>query len=84
MEHSPALKSLLFDIRQHPAFEEFQRAVEAPRLPQFRQLRGDTLETMGAKTVFASGQMDQHDRWIHLLTGQVPERENETSQQEKS
>lgn len=81
---SPALKSLLIDIRQHAAFPEFLKAVEAPRLPHYRPLKGETLETMGAKTVFASGEMAQHERWITLLTGQVPARETETSQQEKS
>lgn len=81
---SPALKSLLFDIRQHAAFQELLAAVEYPRLPQFRPSRADTLETMGAKTVFASGALDQHERWLTVLTGQVPARETETSQQEKS
>jgi len=74
----------MFDIRQHAAFPELIKAVEAPRLPQFLPSRSETLETMGAKTVFASGQMAQHERWIHLLTGQVPARETETSQQENT
>ncbi len=82
---TPALKSLLFEIRQHAAFQELLNVVEPPRLPQYRPLKNDTLETMGAKTVFASGQIDQHERWLTTLTGgQVPARETETSQQEKS
>ncbi len=83
MSKSPALKSLLFDIRQHPAFKEFLAAVEPPGMPPYR--KGDTLEALGAATVFASGEAKQHERWIVLLTGQVPERETETSQpQEKA
>lgn len=81
MAHSEILKSLLFTIRQHEAFNELIAAAEKPRLPEYRPSKGDTLETMGAKTVFASGQVDQHNRWLFLLTGN-PERETETSQQE--
>jgi hypothetical protein len=80
--HSPALKDLLFNIGQHPAFAELQKAVEPPALPLYRPLKHETLEQMGARTVFASGQVDQHERWLHLLTGQVPARETEPSQQE--
>lgn len=82
---SSDLNALLFIIRQHPAFEELKRAVEAPRMPRFRPSRADTLETMGAKSVFASGQIEQQERWLALLTGKVPPQEEANpSQQEKS
>ena len=69
MNESPALKSLLFDLRQHAAFEEFKKAVEAPKLPRFRPSKNDTLETMGAKTVYESGRLAQHEAWLIFLTG---------------
>jgi hypothetical protein len=84
MMHSPALKDLLFSMRQHAGFADLLKAVEQPQLPHYRPSKADTLEQMGARTVFASGQADQHDRWLFLLTGQVPARETEPSQQEKS
>lgn len=83
-DHSPALQSLLFSIRQHAAFEELKNAVEVPRLPKYVPSKSDTLETMGAKTVFASGAIAQQERWLTFLTGQGPARDTQTSQQEKS
>lgn len=84
MTHSPALKDLLFSMRQHAGFVELLKAATPPQMPTYRPSKPDTLEQLGARTVFASGQADQHERWIVLLTGQVPERETEPSQQEKS
>jgi hypothetical protein len=72
MTHSPALKSLLFDIRQHAAFEELKKAVDMPHLPRFRPSKADTLETMGARTIFESGRMHQHECWLVFLAGQLP------------
>ena len=74
--NSPVLKSLLFDIRQHPAYPELLKAVECPPLPRFKPSAADSVETMGAKFLFASGQADQHERWLTFLRGQP------TSQQE--
>lgn len=74
---SPALKSLLSDIRQHPAFPEMLRELQAPKLPRFKPNSPESTETMGAKFLFASGQADQHERWLAFLTG------SPTSQQEK-
>lgn len=72
---SEALDSLLFTIRQHPGFQELLKAVEFPAMPEYK--RGDTLEAMGAKSVFASGQRSQHKNWLVVLTGKP-----EPSQQE--
>jgi hypothetical protein len=81
---TPALQSLLFEIRQHAGFQDLLKAVTPPTPPRYSPHRAETLETMGAKTVFASGEQAQHERWITILTGTVPARETETSQQEKS
>jgi hypothetical protein len=77
MSHSPALISLLFDIRQHAAFQELLRAVEAPSLPRFK--KNTALDMMGAQTVFASGRLDQHEKWLTVLSGEPV---NLTNQQE--
>lgn len=72
---SEVLKSLLFVIRQHDGFDELLKSVQAPRLPRYVPTKGETLETFGAKSVFASGEQAQHERWLTLLTGQVPARD---------
>lgn len=62
-----SLKALLFYIRQHAAYQELLRAIEAPKLPRYR--KGLTPESFGAEAIHASGAMHQHERWIALLTG---------------
>lgn len=76
---SPALQSLLLDIRQHPAFEEMKRAVEMPRLPRYRPSKSENMGVMGAKTIFESGRLAQHEAWLIFLTGSAI-----TSEQERS
>lgn len=71
-----ALKDLLFKVRQHPAFQELLEAVEAPRTPRYRPSKGKDVPTLGAETIYASGALDQHDRWIALLTGQASQETN--------
>jgi hypothetical protein len=67
---SPELKSLLFDIRQHPAFLELLRTVERPRLARFRPSQKLTLEQVGANASYESGQIAQDNNWRTLLTGE--------------
>lgn len=62
-----ALKTLLFDLRAHPGFQDLLKAVEAPRRIRYR--RGIDLQAMGAEFVYFSGALDQHERWIALLKG---------------
>ena len=69
---SPALKSLLLDLRQHPAFPEFLKAVEAPRLPRYRPSMDYRQEKFSADTIYHSGKRDQHDMWLGFLTGEAP------------
>lgn len=69
MTHSPALASLLFEIRQHPAFPELLNAVERPRAPRFKPNGAETAEQFGAKAIYASGAQAQHDAWIQFLSG---------------
>ena len=66
---SPALRSLLFDIRQHAAFEELKKAVERPSLPRFKASEKLSLDEFGAKAAFESGRLNQHENWLTLLTG---------------
>lgn len=57
------LKALLFELRQHPAFRELLKAVEAPRMPRWQ--KGMDKDDF----VFASGREKQHEMWLSLLTG---------------
>lgn len=66
---NPALKGLLEDIRQHPAFPDLLQAVMCPPLPRIKPNSMDSAEIMGAKFLFASGQADQHERWLIFLRG---------------
>lgn len=69
---NPELRIFLADLRQHPLFPQLVAAVEAPRLPEYRPSKGDTLEMVGAKAAYASGQLDQYRQWHLLLTGINP------------
>lgn len=66
---SPALQSLLFDLRQHAAFPELLKAVEFPPLKTYKPSSGDDLQQTGAKFAHYSGRKDQHDNWLAFLTG---------------
>lgn len=70
---SEVLKSLLLDLRQHPAFPELLAAVEKPRIPQFRKSKAASVEEARADWIFTSGQVAQHNKWLLMLTGQVPQ-----------
>ena len=63
------LKALLAELRQHPAFQELLKVVEPPSLPRYRPSKGFDVPAMGARAIFASGQIDQHERWLSTLTG---------------
>lgn len=71
---SPVLKSLLVDIRQHPAFPELLTLVDKPIVPRFKASEAENVETARAKWIHRSGQRDQHDQWLYALTGDVPPR----------
>ena len=64
-----SLKALLFIMRQHAAFPELLKAVEPQATPRYRPSKGKDVPTMGAEMIYASGTLDQHERWIALLTG---------------
>ncbi len=70
---TPELKSFILDLRQHPLFQQLLNEIEPPRFPEYK--KAETLEQFGAKAVFASGQMEQHNRWYFTLGGTVPARE---------
>lgn len=74
---TPALQSLLLDIRQHAAFEELKRTVPRPRIHTFRVSEAEKSETAKARWIYESGQLFQHHQWLELLTGEKPsEQEN--------
>lgn len=73
---SEALKSLLFEIRQHAAFQELLNSPSLQPVPMPRYKKGETLEDLGARTAFASGQHVQHDKLMVLLTGQPASQES--------
>lgn len=64
-----AVKALLADLRQHPAFQDLLMMVERPKMPRYRPSKGEDVPTVGARTVYVSGQIDQHERWLSYLTG---------------
>lgn len=66
---SPELRVFLLDLRQHPLFPQLVAAIERPRFPEYRPSKGDTLEIVGAKAAYASGQLEQYRQWQALLTG---------------
>lgn len=69
---SPALQSLLADLRQHPAFPELLKAVETPIVPRFRKSKAGSVEEARAEWIHQSGKREQHDLWLAILTGKVP------------
>ncbi len=70
-----ALKNLLFNLRQDPAFPEFLKFIEAPETKEFRPALDP--QAQWADYIFRSGRRLQHNHWHQFLTG-------EPSQQEKS
>jgi hypothetical protein len=69
---SSTLSLLLDQVRQHPAFPELLKAVQAPALPQFRASQAAEVEKARAEWIFSSGKKQQHDMWLALLTGKPP------------
>jgi hypothetical protein len=73
---SPQLKDLLFTMRQHAAFQELLKSIEAPTIKAFRE--SDEPDKHMAQHIFRSGRRLQHAIWCQFLTG------DPTSEQEKS
>jgi hypothetical protein len=69
---TPALKDLLFNIRQHPGYADLLSEIERPRLKPYRPSDQTALDVLGAKTSFVSGQIVQDNAWRSLLTGEEP------------
>lgn len=74
---SPQLKSFLIDLRQHPLFRELLKAVEEPRLPQFRLSEAQEVERARAKWIYESGRKAQHEHWLQVLTGKAEPHQND-------
>lgn len=73
---SAGLRDLLDFMRQHPAFPELLKAVDAPLVKSFKPSESPDAQT--ADWIFRSGRRLQHECWRQFLT------EGNPSQQEKS
>lgn len=73
---SPALKEFLIFIRGNPVFPELLKAVEPPRITPFRASEADQSEKARAKWIHESGKLDNHHKWLSMLTGKPSEQEN--------
>jgi hypothetical protein len=62
-------QDLLFAIRQHPAFKLLLAKVEAPAVKPYRPADAAQIEKTRADWIYQSGQLDQHKRWLVMLTG---------------
>lgn len=83
---SQGLRDLLFTMRQHPAFPELLKAVDAPEPKQFRARSDETADQQMADWIHRSGRKQQHTIWLDfLMNGDPPQGgSNGPSQQEKS
>jgi hypothetical protein len=63
------IEDLLFLIRQHPAFGLLLKKAEAPILKPYRPSDAAQVEKSRADWIYQSGQLDQHKRWLAVLTG---------------
>lgn len=65
------VKAFLVDVRVHPGFAEFIKYMEVPSMPLYKKGRHHSTEKFGADTIFASGQITEHEKWISVLTGKT-------------
>lgn len=81
---TPALKDLLFLIRQHPGYQDLLNAVGVP-IPREYKL-SQPADQQWADFIFRSGRRAEHDAWQSFLTSAAPDAGGipETSQTEKS
>lgn len=63
------VKSLLEQIRQHHAFQDFLLAVESPKIRPYRPKDAEQIEHSRAQWIYESGQSAQQERWLTFLTG---------------
>lgn len=83
MSISPALKDLLFTIRQHRAYQELLATVEVPPPREFKP--SQDAQQQWADFIFRSGRRAQHDAWQGFLTTAALDDEGtSTSQKEQS
>lgn len=73
---SPALREFLNFIRGNPVFPELLKAVEAPKISPFRKSDAEQPEKARAKWIHESGMLENHHRWLSVLTGKPSEQEN--------
>lgn len=68
---SPSLISLLGEIRSHPGLKELLAQVPRPRVSRWRPSSNSpaSLNDAAVKYVYESGQMEQYEKWIEVLTG---------------
>lgn len=83
---TPALKDLLFLMRQHHGFEDLLNAVESPAPKTYSPSKAAGIAEQQAEWIFRSGRRAQQDAWQSFLTNAAPDAGGipETSQTEKS
>ena len=69
---SEVLDSLLLTIRQHEGYRELLTTVERPRIRPFVKSKSANVEQSRSEWIFQSGQLEQHERWLQMLSGTVP------------
>lgn len=80
---TPALKELLFLIRQHVAYQELLAAVELPQPREFKP--SQDAQQQWADFIYRSGRKAQHEAWQSFLTNAAPDAGGiSTSQKEQS
>lgn len=65
---SKQLQDLMFLIRQHPAFPELLKAVEAPEPKTYSPGKAAGIAEQQAEWIFRSGRKQQHELWRTFLT----------------
>ena len=65
---TPQLMELLLTIRQHPAFQELLKAVEAPPLKPFAMSAVTKANEQHVEWIFRSGRALQDKQWRDFLT----------------
>lgn len=69
------IDEILWSIRQSGRLEKFIKLFEPKPLPGFRPHRDKeiTLDALALKTAFASGALDQHERFVQIIRGSQPD-----------
>lgn len=73
---SPDVKAFLDEVRGHPLWHEFLKALETPRVPLWRKGRGQTSDEARDNWIYQSGRRDEHDKIMRILAGEPPDEQS--------